>query len=87
MAKRTYKGRTEAYDQATLGGAAMEFDAQEQTIAGEGSPKAWTSVGGDAGEHLQADYLNGENSTVGQTTGYERLIAGNALMAGEKMAI
>ena len=87
MAKRTFHGRTEAFDQATLGGAAMEFDAQERTISGAASPKAWTSVGGDAGEHLQADYLNGENSTVGQSTSEERHIAGNAMGAGEQMAI
>lgn len=88
MAKRSYKGRTEAYDQAALpAGAGMEFDAQEQTIAGAGSPKAWTAVGGEAGEHHQADYSNAENATVGQNTTSERHIAGNAMGAGEQMAI
>ena len=87
MAKRTYKGRTEAYDQAALpAGAGNEFDAQERTIAGAVSPKIWATNPAAAGEGGQAAAANKECLTPGQVAGTERPISGSALMAIETMA-
>lgn len=67
---RTIKARRQAYDNIAVGSA---ITTRERVIAGATAPSGSTAVG------------NTENIAVGADYGSERVVAGSALMTGERL--